>query len=237
MSDGMTHGIEHKEPHSNTGGLLRDIILGGQDGVVNVLGLVLGVAAATSDPKIVIIAGLASTFAESLSMGAVAYTSTQASKHYYESERQRELWEIENKREAEIREIHDIFKAKGFKGKLLDKIVKHITSNKKLWLETMMKDELGLGDNFDDPLRSGLIVGFASVIGSIIPIVPFFFMPVADAMVGAFVLSVTSLFVTGYIKGKITIGREWRSGFEMAAIGSAAAIIGYLIGKVLGVII
>ncbi len=69
---------------------LHDIILGGQDGLVNVLGVVLGVAAATASTRIVLISGLAATFAESISMGAVAYTSSKAAKEYYLSVRKKE---------------------------------------------------------------------------------------------------------------------------------------------------
>lgn len=57
---------------------LRDVILGGQDGLVNVLGVTLGVAAASGDTRLVLAAGLAATFAESVSMAAVAYTSSLA---------------------------------------------------------------------------------------------------------------------------------------------------------------
>lgn len=62
---------------------VHDLILGGQDGLVNVLGVVLGVAAATMSTRVVLIAGLAATFAESISMGAVAYTSAKAAREYY----------------------------------------------------------------------------------------------------------------------------------------------------------
>ena len=74
------------DPH-NRASSLSDIILGGQDGLVNVLGVILGMAAATNDPHLVVVAGLAATFAESVSMGAVAYTSTLADADFYESER------------------------------------------------------------------------------------------------------------------------------------------------------
>ena len=83
------HHHRHDDPHTYTSSL-ADVILGGQDGLVNVLGIVLGVAAATSDPRIVLVAGLAATFAESVSMAAVAYTSTLAETAHYESERARE---------------------------------------------------------------------------------------------------------------------------------------------------
>jgi hypothetical protein len=70
-----SHPGDIRDPHRQASAL-SDVILGGQDGLVNVLGVILGVAAATSDPRIVLVAGLAATFAESVSMGAVAYTST-----------------------------------------------------------------------------------------------------------------------------------------------------------------
>src|SRR5216683_2690646 len=88
---------------------LRDVILGGQDGLVNALGIILGVMAATSDVKILIATVLAATIAESLSMGAVAYTSALSQRDYYESEREKELYEIEHVPEMEKEEIRQIY--------------------------------------------------------------------------------------------------------------------------------
>jgi len=85
------------------GSWLRDIILGGQDGLVNVLGIVLGATAAGADPRILVAAALAATFAESLSMGAVAYTSRLAERDHYLSELQRELREIRECPEEDAR--------------------------------------------------------------------------------------------------------------------------------------
>src|SRR3989344_5600129 len=82
------------EQHKKGAALFREFILGGQDGLVNVLGIILGLAIATWDEKIVIIAGLAATFAESVSMGAVAYTSTKASLDFYEGQEKQEELEI-----------------------------------------------------------------------------------------------------------------------------------------------
>ena len=105
--------IRHKEPASRAGSRIRDFILGGQDGLVNVLGVVLGVATATSDAKIVLIAALAAAFAESVSMGAVAYTSFKAEKEYYLSEVAREKREIKEVPLAEKKEIEDIYRKFG----------------------------------------------------------------------------------------------------------------------------
>ena len=123
---------------------IRDFILGFQDGLVNTLGLVLGVATAVQSSKLVLISGLVTTFAESVSMAAVAYTSTKAAKEFYDSEFEREKKEIKEIPHFEVQEIRDIYHKKGFRGKQLEGIVKKITSNKQLWLETMMAEELKL---------------------------------------------------------------------------------------------
>src|SRR5512137_3007566 len=110
------------DPHARGSGL-SDVILGGQDGLVNVLGVILGVAAATGSTYIVLVAGLAAAVAESVSMGAVAYTSTLADADYYESERAREYRHINELPQLEKDEVRTIYAKKGFKGELLDHIV------------------------------------------------------------------------------------------------------------------
>lgn len=92
-ADDLDHHTR-RDPHRQASAL-SDVILGGQDGLVNVLGVILGVAAATADARIVLVAGLAATFAESVSMGAVAYTSTLADADFYESERAREYRHVQ----------------------------------------------------------------------------------------------------------------------------------------------
>ena len=129
---------------SITGATLRDFILGSQDGLVNVLGIVLGVATATNDIRIVLIAGIAALFAESISMAAVAYTSTKAAHDYYTKEYESELREIEEHPKEARSEIRQVYYDKGFRGKLLSDIVKRVTSDKKVWVDTMMSEELGL---------------------------------------------------------------------------------------------
>ena len=152
---------------------LRDTILGGQDGLVNVLGIVLGVGIATQDPWIVIVAGLAATFAESLSMAAVAYTSTKASKDFYESEKMREIKEIEQVPETEKAEIKEIFSNWGFNEKDSQELTQKFSSNKKAWLALMMQHELHLEDGAEkNPVKSGIVVGASAFAGSVIPLLP-----------------------------------------------------------------
>ena len=223
---------EKKRGHS---GLLSDVILGGQDGLVNVLGIVLGVASATSDHFLVLIAGLVATFAESISMAAVAYTSTRAEQDHYRRELEQEKWEMEHVPDVETEEIRLIYMRKGFRGSELERMVKSVTSNKELWLSVMMTEELGLAPiENQNPVRAAAVVGGSALAGSVLPLLPFIFMPVATAIPVSLVLSTLILFAVGAYKAKITVGKWWKSGIEMAIIGMLAAITGWLIGKVLG---
>lgn len=219
-----------KERSSNLGSRIRDIILGGQDGLVNILGLSLGVAAATSDVKLVIISGLAGTIAESVSMAAVAFTSTKAAKEFYISQRKREMMEINKTPEEEKREVEQIYFRKGFRGRLLKEAVQKIVSNKSTWLETMMSDELHVFPDKEKPLLSALIVGLSSFFGSLIPLFPFFFLSAKSGMIAALIISALVLFTSGAIKGRITLNNWKKEGLEMMVIGIVSALAGYAVG-------
>jgi len=221
------------DPHKKSSSL-SDIILGGQDGLVNVLGVILGVAAATSDPRIVVVAGLAATFAESISMGAVAYTSTLADADFYESEREREFRHIREVPHLEKAEVRDIYAQKGFSGELLDRIVETITSNQDIWVAVMMAEEHQLQPiDRSHALRAALIVGVAAIIGSLIPLLPFIFLPVTASILVSIVITALVLFGVGVYKARTTIGKPFRSGLEMALIGTVSALAGYVVGAVL----
>ena len=223
------------DPHRKASGL-SDIILGGQDGLVNVLGVILGVAAATSDPRIVLVAGLAATFAESVSMGAVAYTSTLADADYYEAERAREIRHINEVPHLEKNEVREIYERKGFKGELLDHIVDTITANEDVWVAVMMSEEHQLSPtDRRQAIRSALVVGLSAVIGSLIPLAPFAFLPVAYSMGVAVIITALVLFGVGAYKAKIMVGHPTKSGLEMALIGTLSALVGYAVGALLKV--
>ena len=231
------HQVERQQGLSRSN--IRDFILGFQDGIVNTLGLVLGVASAVQSTKIVLISGLVTTFAESVSMAAVAYTSTKAAKEFYDSQLEKEKKEIEEIPHMEVQEIRDIYSKKGFRGRQLEGIVKKITSDKKLWLETMMAEELKIfPEDYEKPVKSAFVVGISAVVGSLIPVSPFFFLflDVKFSMMAALILSVIALFVVGSIKAKVTIGSWKKSGLEMAIIGTLAALVGYVVGTLPGVV-
>src|ERR1051325_6930698 len=199
------------DPHAQSS-RLSEIILGGQDGLVNVLGVILGVAAATNDSRIVLAAGMAATFAESGSMGAVAYTSILASSDLYQSEKEREYRHICLLPELETDEIRKLYMQKGFEGETLDKIVAVITSNPDVWVQVMMSEEHQLQPpaRQGGAFRSALVVGLSAVIGSLIPLTPFLFIPVGVSMGVSIALAALALFAAGVYKARVTVGHPAR---------------------------
>jgi VIT1/CCC1 family predicted Fe2+/Mn2+ transporter len=221
----------HREPPRKTN-WLRDVILGGQDGLVNILGIILGVIAAGGSDTVLIVAGFAAAITESISMGAVGYTSSISERDYYLAERTRETAEIATMPEAERQEIRDIYAAKGFSGKLLEDVVTTITARRDIWLATMMDEELHLQPvESRDILRTAVVVGVATLIGHLIPLLPFFVLPRTPALVLALALSAVALFGVG-VYSAVTLVGDWRkSGLRFVAIGLGAAAIGFLVGR------
>ncbi len=207
-------------------GLLSDFILGSQDGLVNVLGVILGVAVASrnlQDPLTIILAGgLAATFAESISMGAVAYTSTVARRDHYE--------EMQTMPDLERQEVRQILERWDFHGAELDEILEKIVSKPKAWLEIMMAHELNLAPVDPGQARkSAVLVGIAAILGSLVPLIPFVVIG-ANLTLGVIVslsVSTLTLFGIGWWKARTTIGRPTRSGLQMAIIGIASALAGF----------
>lgn len=222
---------EHREQHRGAN-WLRDVILGGQDGLVNILGIILGVIAGGGSTTVLLVTGIAAAITESISMGAVGYTSTVSERDYYRAEREREEREIDEVPEAERHEIREIYAEKGFSGELLDQVVETITANREKWLETMMDEELHLQPVENaDIIRSAVVITLATLIGHLIPLLPFFVLARVPALVAAFVLSAVVLFAVGVYSAKTLVGDWRRMGVQMLVIGLGAAALGYAISS------
>src|SRR5437773_2448886 len=162
-----------------------------------------------------------------LSMGPVAYTSTIARRDHYSAEVERERLEMVDMPDLERQEVREILQRWDFQGDELEEMVDKITSKPKAWLEIMMAHELNLAPVDPKQARkSAILVGFAAIIGSLIPLAPFFV--VRPAVIGGDVLqdlwmgiaasmivSAATLFLIGWYKAWITIGRAWRGGVQV----------------------
>ncbi|EQD41981.1 membrane protein containing DUF125, transmembrane [mine drainage metagenome] len=196
----------------------------------------LGLLAAGTSSKLILIAALAALAAESISMGAVAYTSTLSRRSLYLSEVERERREMAELPEEERREVREILDGWGFEGEEREEMLRRIESKPKAMLDVMMAFELRLAPvHVDQARQSALLVGGATVVGSFIPLLPVFFTSNPWAIgISSVILSGAMLFAVGWYEARTTLGSLWRSGTRMVAIGLVAGFAGFLIGHVLG---
>ena len=216
--------------------LVRDVILGGQDGLVNVLGLVLGMAAATSDARVVVTAGLAALLAESIAMAGVAFTSSGAERQLVraneagiQQERARLRTEIATRRRSRLVDgglAADVRAAIDIEGE----------RDADQWIARLDEERARLRPVREGrPIRAAAIVGVSTAIGSAVPLLPFAFLPISAAPVVALLSAGLVLAVAGFERADLTGGSRRRAAAEMLAIGIVSAFAGYLIGLALRV--
>ena len=230
---------ERKEEHITGGQKIRSAILGLNDGLISTFTLLVGVAAATlasSGAFIVILTGVAAMVSGAISMGLGEYISSKSEFNFIKNEIKREKAEIALFPEEEKQEVRVIFKKMGFEGNILDACVDTITSKEDVWLDFLIKSELGLEEP-EKPIIGALLTFISFILGSFIPLFPYILNLNLLSLILSSVFSFSSLFVVGILKTKIT-GESWiKGGFEMLLIGFVAFVASYSIGLVLEQII
>jgi predicted membrane protein (TIGR00267 family) len=225
----------HTEPHLSESSGIRDFVFGFGDGINTSLGIAAGVGGADISSNIIILAAFVGMFTGAKAMAVQNYLAVKTHRELLKSEIAREEWEIENKPDDERKEIEDIYVAKGFAGKELETIVNKITSDKKVWLDTMLTEELKLNvEVLGSPLKSAFRMFGSFLIGGILPIIPFFFGHGYTPIIIAVGMSLTASFLVGAVKSRMAKTNILKGGLEMAGLGTGIALLGFGIGKELG---
>jgi len=224
---------------------IEDFVYGGTDGAVTTFAIVSGAFGASLSIPIILILGFANLFADGFSMSIGNYLSGKTHKEYIEKERKKEEWSIDNLTSEEKEEIREIYKNKGFKDDLLENLVKVITSKTKVWVDTMMKEELGLIYDKREPKDTAITTFIAFNLLGIIPLSPFVVINIIGitdissnhAFIISSVFTAISFFLIGIIKGKI-VKKSWiKSGLHTLGIGGVASAVAYTIGFILSIYI
>lgn len=225
---------------------LEAFVYGATDGAVTTFAVVAGVIGASLSPSIVLILGFANLLADGLSMAVGNYLAAKSRLEYIEKVRRREEWEIDNQVEQEKQEIRDIYAKKGFKEELLEEIVRIITSRRKVWVDTMMREELGLiEDSSRRPLETAITTFVAFNLVGLIPLLPFVAMFIAgfvvistsDAFNYSIVLTGVAFFLIGSVKGRVVGKPLIRSGISTLLIGGIAASVAFVVGYLLSLVV
>lgn len=229
---GTAHA-HHSEPHGTAGRYLREVVFAASDGLVTTFAVVAGAAGAHLDPFIVIILGVANIIGDGISMGLGEYLGSTSENQYYEAQERKERWEVENKREAEVEEMRDIVRDWGINGQQREDTVQAIIQDKNVWVDLMMKFELGLQRNEGkSPARSGFVMFASFAVIGIAPLLPYLFRS-ASSFAWSITITALTMFTVGALRSRVTRLTWWVSGLEMLLVGTLAAGSAYCIGIVL----
>ena len=226
--------IAEREPqHPTSGGFLRDIIFGANDGVVTAIGFLVGISGSVTDQTIIVIAGVLTIIAGSASMALGNYLAVKSQKEFYDQMEKIERWEMEYKPDVERDEIREIYNNYGFDKQTVEILTKKITSDREMWLKVMMRDELGLIRE-DSPTAAGVIIGFFYLLAGLPPLLPFLFLqPITRALIASVFAAIVVMALIGSLRWWMNKGSLGTKVVETIIIGLVAAGIGFLAGEAL----
>ena len=225
----------HIERHFTAGEVVRDVVIGMSDGLTVPFALAAGLSGAVDNSHIVVVAGLAEIAAGSIAMGLGGYLAARSDAEHYESERLREMREVQEIPDEEALEVQKVFADYGLSHDESVPVVQALTRKPKEWVDFMMRFELGLeAPNPKRAMRSAFTIAASYMCGGIIPLAPYMTLHSARmALVWSVVVTLVALGIFGYIKGRFTGSRPGRSATQTVVIGGLAAGAAFLLAKLI----
>src|SRR5450756_516247 len=164
----------HIERHFTAGEVVRDVVIGMSDGLTVPFALAAGLSGAVDNSHIVVVAGLAEIATGSIAMGLGGYLAARSDAEHYESERLREIREVQEIPDEEALEVQKVFADYGLSHDESVPVVQALTRKPKEWVDFMMRFELGLEKpNPKRAMQSALTIAASYVCGGIIPLAPY----------------------------------------------------------------
>ncbi len=216
-----------------SGGMLRSVVYGFNDGLTANFGLVAGVLGASVNEHALLVAGVAGMFADALSMGSSGYLAAKSEAEVYAHEIALEREEIRLMPEVEAEELALIYEAKGISAARAQEMANQMLASPEQMLQEKIREELEISPAALTPLKDGVITGLATAFGAGIPVLPFFTFDFGAAIWVSFAVSMLAHFGVGATRSFFTGRGVWRSGFDMFIVGLGVAAVGYVIGDLM----
>ena len=229
---GLAGGSAEPWHRTGSGGFLRNVVYGFNDGLTANFGLVAGVIGAAVTPHFVLVSGLAGMLADALSMGASGYLAAKSEQEVYAHEIEMEKEEIRLMPEVEQEELALLYQAKGVEPETARRMAAEMMRDPERALGEQVREELKIGEAHSTPVKEGWVTGVATAIGALIPVAPFLLLPGPAAAWTAFAVAMLSHFVVGAARSLFTGRGVIRSGTDMFVVGLGVAAVGYFVGQV-----
>jgi VIT1/CCC1 family predicted Fe2+/Mn2+ transporter len=221
---------------TKSGGFLRNVVYGFNDGLTANFGLVAGVIGASvlNQHQAVVVAGMAGLIADALSMGSSGYLASKSEREVYEYEISMEKTEVDLMPEIERDELAVIYEAKGMDRDSAHTLATQVMADPQRMLKEQVQEELKIGEFSMSPFREGWLTGLATAFGAAIPVFPFLLWHGTTAIVISFAVAMLSHFIVGAARSVFTGRGVFRSGFDMFVVGIGVAVVGYFVGGWVG---
>ena len=215
---------------TGSGGFVRNVVYGFNDGLTANFGLVAGVIGAAVAPHVILISGVAGMIADALSMGSSGYLAAKSEQEVYAHEIAMEKEEIRVMPEVEEEEIALVYEAKGIEPARARQMASELMHDPARALDEQVREELGIAQARSTPLKEGWVTGVATAVGASIPVAPFLALSGESAIIVAFAIAMVSHFAVGAARSFFTGRGVIRSGIDMFVVGLGVAAVGYFVG-------
>ena len=228
--------ILRRETWHRTGtGWISGAIYGANDGLAAVFGIVAGVSGATGGSSFVLTAGLSGAVASGLSMATGAFLAARSEAEVAAANVDRERREVEENPDEEKEELSLFYQLKGIDAETATMLAEKVARDPKTMLNAQVSEELGGAEGGADPVQSAAAAGISTLIGAMVPVIPFFFLRGTTGVVVAFVVSLLAHFLVGAAKSLFTLRAWWAAGLEMTLAGVIVGGITYGLGLLIKV--
>ncbi|WP_027933571.1 VIT1/CCC1 transporter family protein [Amycolatopsis thermoflava] len=226
------------EPHGERLGSrlnwLRAGVLGANDGIVSVAGLVVGVAGATTDHGAILMAGIAGLVAGALSMAGGEYVSVSTQRDTEQAALKLEKQELKTMPEAEERELADIYEDKGLSRELAEQVARELS--RKDALAAHAEAELGIDpDELTNPWQAAWASFVSFSIGALIPLLAIALPPTSWRVWTCAIAVVAGLALTGYTSARLGSAGPGRAVARNVGVGALTMLVTYYVGTLFGI--
>ena len=228
----LGHRSRRPELHrSERVGWLRAAVLGANDGIVSVAGLVVGVAASGASPSPFLLTGVAGLVAGAMSMAAGEYVSVQSQADAEAAALALEKSELRDMPDSELAELTQIYVGRGLEPALARQVAEQLTARDALTAH--MRDELGITEELRArPVQAALASAAAFTVGALLPIATTVLAPAGKVAMVTTAATLVGLLLSGGLAARVggapVLRGAWRVGFWGAMAMGAAALVGRL---------
>lgn len=212
---------------------LRAAVLGANDGIVSTAGLVIGVAAATTDEKAILVAGVAGLAAGALSMAAGEYVSVSTQRDTEKALLDKERWELETMPEEELAELVDIYRSKGLSPELAQQVAEELTAHDALAAHA--EAELNIDpEQLTSPWSAAWASMAAFTVGALLPLLTIVLSPADLRTYITFATVAIALAITGFLSARLGGAPRMPAILRNTGGGLFAMVVTHLIGLLVG---